>query len=68
MGKKRARPDGGTMSLQEANRPPQKSDYRETIKLLADFFIQNIDVPQFPTVAALTNWRTGIIKQHLSTY
>lgn len=42
-----------------------KGDYEETAKLLEDFCIFNVEIPDFKTLAELLQWRKRIIKERL---
>ena len=45
--------------------PPTQPDIRETRKLLAQFGLKEVEIPELPTYCALERWRREYIVRHL---
>lgn len=54
------------MGQVEAKAYPTQDDVKETRRLLKDFGLWNIEIPQFVNKSGLVRWRSAIIKQRLA--
>ena len=56
------------LSTDKAVGTPSSYDYRETRRILSDFGVPKIAVPEFETTEQLVRWRRTTINAHLDNW
>jgi len=56
------------LSRKEEFQAPTEADIKDTISVLRDFGIENIDIPNFSKLSTLLDWRKETIKNALDNY